>query len=203
MIRKVAVIMGSDSDWPVVKGACAQLKALDIPFEAHILSAHRTPAEAADFAKNARANGFGVILCAAGMAAHLAGAFAANTTLPVIGIPMKGGAMDGLDALLATVQMPSGIPVATVALNGAKNAAWLAAEILALSDDTLAGKLEAERVSMAQQIAAAVPWIRAQPPAFQPVRHRSGPEFQQPAMRRSWHRSAPRLPPGCRWASAR
>ena len=118
MIRKVAVIMGSDSDWPVVKGACAQLKALDIPFEAHILSAHRTPAEAADFAKNARANGFGVILCA------------------------------------ATVQMPSGIPVATVALNGAKNAAWLAAEILALSDDALAGKLEAERVSMAQQIAA-------------------------------------------------
>ena len=107
MIRKVAVIMGSDSDWPVVKGACAQLKALDIPFEAHILSAHRTPAEAAEFAKNARANGFGVILCAAGMAAHLAGAFAANTTLPVIGIPMKGGAMDGLDALLATVQMPT------------------------------------------------------------------------------------------------
>ena len=106
MIRKVAVIMGSDSDWPVVKGACAQLKALDIPFEAHILSAHRTPAEAAEFAKIARANGFGVILCAAGMAAHLAGAFAANTTLPVIGIPMKGGAMDGLDALLATVQMP-------------------------------------------------------------------------------------------------
>ena len=103
MIRKVAVIMGSDSDWPVVKGACAQLKALDIPFEAHILSAHRTPAEAADFAKNARANGFGVILCAAGMAAHLAGAFAANTTLPVIGIPMKGGAMDGLDALLASL----------------------------------------------------------------------------------------------------
>ncbi len=153
MIRKVAVIMGSDSDWPVVKGACAQLKALDIPFEAHILSAHRTPAEAA-VAKNARANGFGVILCAAGMAAHLAGAFAANTTLPVVGIPMKGGAMDGLDALLATVQMPSGIPVATVALNGAKNAAWLAAEILALSDDALAGKLEAERVSMAQQIAA-------------------------------------------------
>ena len=148
MIRKVAVIMGSDSDWPVVKGACAQLKALDIPFEAHILSAHRTPAEAAEFAKNARANGFGVILCAAGMAAHLAGAFAANTTLPVIGIPMKGGAMDGLDALLATVQMPSGIPVATVALNGAKNAAWLAAEILALSDDALAGKLEAERVDV-------------------------------------------------------
>ena len=149
-----AKIMGSDSDWPVVKGACAQLKALDIPFEAHILSAHRTPAEAAEFAKNARANGFGVILCAAGMAAHLAGAFAANTTLPVIGIPMKGGAMDGLDALLATVQMPSGIPVATVALNGAKNAAWLAAEILALGDEALAAKLDAERVAMARQIAA-------------------------------------------------
>ena len=153
MIRKVAVIMGSDSDWPVVKGACAQLKALDIPFEAHILSAHRTPAEA-DFAKKAKADGFGVILCAAGMAAHLAGAFAANTTLPGIGIPMKGGAMDGLDALLATVQMPSGIPVATVALNGAKNAAWLAAEILALGDEALAAKLDAERVAMARQIAA-------------------------------------------------
>ena len=147
MVRKVAVIMGSDSDWPVVKGACAQLKALDIPFEAHILSAHRTPAEAAAFAKSAKANGFGVILCAAGMAAHLAGAFAANTTLPVIGIPMKGGAMD-------TVQMPSGIPVATVALNGAKNAAWLAAEILALGDEALAAKLEAERTAMAAQIAA-------------------------------------------------
>ena len=119
MIRKVAVIMGSDSDWPVVKGACAQLKALDIPFEAHILSAHRTPAEAADFAKKAKADGFGVILCAAGMAAHLAGAFAANTTL-----------------------------------NGAKNAAWLAAEILALGDEALAGRLEAERTAMAQQIAA-------------------------------------------------
>ena len=154
MIRKVAVIMGSDSDWPVVKGACAQLKVLDIPFEAHILSAHRTPAEAAEFAKNARANGFGVILCAAGMAAHLAGAFAANTTLPVIGIPMKGGAMDGLDALLAT-GMPLGIwTVATVALNGAKNAAWLAAEILALGDEALAAKLDAERVAMARQIAA-------------------------------------------------
>ena len=154
MIRKVAVIMGSDSDWPVVKGACAQLKALDIPFEAHILSAHRTPAQAAEFAKGAKAAGFGVILCAAGMAAHLAGAFAANTTLPVIGIPMKGGAADGLDALLSTVQMPSGIPVATVALNGTKNAAWLAAEILALGDEELDARLEAERVAMSQQIAA-------------------------------------------------
>lgn len=153
MIRKVAVIMGSDSDWPVVKGACAQLKALDIPFEAHILSAHRTPAEAADFAKNARANGFGVILCAAGMAAHLAGAFAANTTLPVVGIPMKGGALDGLDALLATVQMPSGFPVATVALNGAKNAAYLAVAILAVSDDDLAAKLDQFRADTAAAIA--------------------------------------------------
>lgn len=153
-MKKVAVIMGSDSDWPVVKGACAQLKEFGIPYEAHILSAHRTPAQAAEFARSARANGFGVMICAAGMAAHLAGAFAGNSTLPVIGIPMKGGAMDGLDALLATVQMPSGIPVATVALNGAKNAAWLAAEILALSDDALAGKLDAERAAMAQQIAA-------------------------------------------------
>ena len=152
-MKKVAVIMGSDSDWSVVKGACAQLEALDIPFEAHILSAHRTPAAAAEFARGARANGFGVIICAAGMAAHLAGAFAANTTLPVIGIPMKGGAMDGLDALLATVQMPSGIPVATVALNGAKNAAILAAQILAVEDAALAARLDAERTVMAAQIA--------------------------------------------------
>ena len=151
--KKVAVIMGSDSDWPTVKAACTQLKELDIPFEAHILSAHRTPAAAAEFAKAARANGFGAIICAAGMAAHLAGAFAANTTLPVIGIPMKGGAMDGLDALLATVQMPSGIPVATVALNGAKNAAVLAALILAVSDDVLAAKLDKAREAMAAQIA--------------------------------------------------
>mgnify|MGYP004503006815 FL=1 len=151
--KKVAVIMGSDSDWPTVKAACTQLKELDIPFEAHILSAHRTPAAAAEFAKAARANGFGAIICAAGMAAHLAGAFAANTTLPVIGIPMKGGAMDGLDALLATVQMPSGIPVATVALNGAKNAAVLAAQILAVSDEVLAAKLDKAREAMAAQIA--------------------------------------------------
>lgn len=153
-MKKVAIIMGSDSDWPVVKGACEQLKKFDIPFEAHILSAHRTPAEAAAFAKNARANGFGVLICAAGMAAHLAGAFAGNSTLPVIGIPMKGGAMDGLDALLATVQMPNGIPVATVAINGAKNAAVLAAQILAVSDDALAAKLDAARVEMVEQIAA-------------------------------------------------
>ena len=151
--KKVAVLMGSDSDWPVVKAACAQLKEWEIPCEAHILSAHRTPAAAAEFAKNARANGFGVILCAAGMAAHLAGAIAANTTLPVVGIPMKGGAMDGLDALLATVQMPSGIPVATVALNGAKNAAVLAAQILAVTDEALSARLDAARAAMAEQIA--------------------------------------------------
>ena len=147
-MKKVAVIMGSDSDWPVVQGACAQLKEFGIPYEAHILSAHRTPA------RGARANGFGVLICAAGMAAHLAGAFAGNSTLPVIGIPMKGGAMDGLDALLATVQMPSGIPVATVAINGAKNAAVLAAQILSVSDDVLAAKLDAAREKMAEQIAA-------------------------------------------------
>ncbi len=152
-MKKVAVIMGSDSDWPVVKAACARLEDLGIPFEAHILSAHRTPAAAADFAKAARKNGFGVLICAAGMAAHLAGAFAANTTLPVIGIPMKGGALDGLDALLSTVQMPSGIPVAAVALNGAKNAAVLAAEILAVEDGELAGKLDEARAKMAEQIA--------------------------------------------------
>ncbi len=153
MMKKVAVIMGSDSDWPTVKAACVQLRKFEIPFEAHILSAHRTPAEAAEFARSARENGYGVIICAAGMAAHLAGAFAANTTLPVIGIPMKGGAMDGMDALLATVQMPSGIPVATVALNGAKNAAVLAAQILAVSDENLAKKLVADREEMSQQIA--------------------------------------------------
>ena len=150
-MKKVAVIMGSDSDWPVVKAACQQLDAFGIPYEAHILSAHRSPVAAADFAKNARANGFGVLICAAGMAAHLAGAFAANSTLPVIGIPMKGGAVD---ALLSTVQMPSGIPVATVAINGAKNAAVLAAQILSVSDEALAEKLDAQRVEMAQQIAA-------------------------------------------------
>ena len=152
-MKKVAVIMGSDSDWPVVKAACTQLDTLNIPYEAHILSAHRTPVQAADFARSAREQGFGVLICAAGMAAHLAGAFAANTTLPVIGIPMKGGALDGLDALLSTVQMPSGIPVAAVALNGAKHAAVLAAQTLAVEDDALAARLEAERRKMAEQIA--------------------------------------------------
>ena len=152
-MKKVAVIMGSDSDWPQVKAACEQLKAFSIPFEAHIMSAHRTPETAAAFARGAREAGFGVIIAAAGMAAHLAGAMAANTTLPVIGIPMKGGALDGLDALLATVQMPSGLPVATVALNGAKNAAVLAAQILAVEDAALAGKLDKARSDMAAQIA--------------------------------------------------
>lgn len=152
-MKKVAVIMGSDSDWPVVKSARDTLHAFGIPYEAHIFSAHRTPEDAAQFARDARKNGFGVLICAAGMAAHLAGAFAANTTLPVIGIPMRGGALDGLDALLATVQMPGGIPVATVALNGAKNAAILAAEILSVTDNDLAAKLEAERVNMRRQIA--------------------------------------------------
>ena len=151
-MKKVAVIMGSDSDWPVVKGACAQLEAFDIPYEAHILSAHRTPAAAAEFAKNARKNGFGVLICAAGMAAHLAGAFAGNSTLPVIGIPMKGGAMDGLDALLATVQMPKGIPVATVAIDGADNAAFLAIQMLALSDEALAEKLAEYKVKMTAEV---------------------------------------------------
>ena len=152
-MKKVAVIMGSDSDWPVVQGACAQLKEFGIPYEAHILSAHRTPAAAAEFARGARADGFGVLICAAGMAAHLAGAFAGNSTLPVIGIPMKGGAADGLDALLATVQMPSGVPVATVALNGAKNAAYLAVAILAVADDELAAKLDQFRADTAAAIA--------------------------------------------------
>ena len=160
--RKVAIVMGSDSDWPVVKGACSVLKDFGVEYEARILSAHRTPAAAAEFAKNARANGFGVILCAAGMAAHLAGAFAANTTLPVIGIPMKGGAMDGLDALLATVQMPSGFPVATVALNGAKNAAYLAVSILAVADEELAAKLEQFRADTAAAIAKKDAAVRAE-----------------------------------------
>lgn len=151
-MKKVAVLMGSDSDWKAVRPACAQLDAFGIPYEAHIMSAHRTPLQVADFSQHARKNGFGVIICAAGMAAHLAGAVAANTTLPVIGIPIKGGALDGLDALLATVQMPGGIPVATVALNGAKNAAVLAAQILAVSDENLASWLDAARKDMALQI---------------------------------------------------
>ena len=151
-MKKVAVIMGSDSDLPVVEKAINKLKEYGIPSEVHVHSAHRTPVEARDFALSARENGFGVIICAAGMAAHLAGAFAANTTLPVIGIPVKGGAIDGLDALLSTVQMPTGIPVATVAINGAANAAVLAAQIIALSDEELAAKLDAERKKNAEGV---------------------------------------------------
>ena len=143
-MKKVAVIMGSDSDLPVLKGAFEQLKKLSIPFEAHVYSAHRTPAEAAAFAASARDNGFGVLIAAAGKA-DLAGALAAQTTLPVIGIPVKSSTLDGLDALLSTVQMPSGMPVATVAIDGAANAALLAAQILAVEDEALAEKLLAMR----------------------------------------------------------
>ena len=153
-MKKVAILMGSDSDLPVVEKAFAVLRDCGIPFEAHVMSAHRTPAAVSSFVGSARENGFGVIIACAGMAAHLAGVCAANTTLPVIGVPIKGGAMDSLDALLATVQMPSGIPVATVALNGAANAAWLAAEILALSDESLAGTLAAARKAGEEKILA-------------------------------------------------
>ena len=151
-MKKVGIIMGSDSDLPIVQKGVDMLKSLEIPYEVHIYSAHRTPVEARDFAVNARANGFGALICAAGMAAHLAGAIAANTTLPVIGIPCKGGMMDGLDALLATVQMPTGIPVATVAINGAGNAALLAAQIIAVEDAELAAKLDAKRAADAAKV---------------------------------------------------
>ena len=153
MSKKAAIIMGSDSDLPVVKNAAKKLRELDIPFEMHIMSAHRTPEAASEFAANARKNGFGVIIAAAGMAAHLAGVLAANTTLPVIGIPMKSSVLDGMDALLATVMMPSGIPVSTVAVNGAANAAVLATQILALSDDALAEKLEKMKSDMRDGVA--------------------------------------------------
>ena len=151
-MKKVGIIMGSDSDLPIVQKAVDVLKSLAVPYEVHIYSAHRTPVEARDFALNARANGFGALICAAGMAAHLAGAIAANTTLPVIGIPCKGGMMDGLDALLATGQMPTGIPVATVAINGAANAALRAAQIIAVEDAQLAAKLDAKRAADAAKV---------------------------------------------------
>lgn len=141
-MKKVGIIMGSDSDLPIIQKSVDMLNSLGIEYTVHVFSAHRTPEEAASFTKSAKENGYGVIIAAAGMAAHLAGAVAANTTLPVIGIPCKSAALDGMDALLSTVQMPSGIPVATVAINGGANAALLAAEILALSDENLAGKLE-------------------------------------------------------------
>ncbi len=151
-MRKIGIIMGSDSDLPVVQKAADTLKSLDIPYEVHIYSAHRTPLEARDFALNARQNGFGVLIAAAGMAAHLAGALAANTTLPVIGIPLKSSVLDGMDALLSTVQMPRGIPVAAVAVDGAVNAALLAAEILAVEDAALAEKLDARRAAEADAV---------------------------------------------------
>lgn len=144
-MKKIGIIMGSDSDLPVIEKATAVLDSFCIPYEVHIYSAHRTPKEAADFAKSARENGFGAIIAAAGMAAHLAGAIAANTTLPVIGIPCKSTTLDGIDALLSTVQMPTGIPVATVAINGGANAALLCAQILAVEDGELAEKLNNKR----------------------------------------------------------
>lgn len=151
-MKKVAIIMGSDSDYPVVKNAASTLKSFGVAYECHVMSAHRSPELAAEYAKSAKANGFGVIICAAGMAAHLAGVVAAHTTLPVIGIPCKGANFDGMDALLATVQMPSGIPVATVAIDGAKNAAILAVQILAIADESLAAKLEDEKVKMLEGV---------------------------------------------------
>ena len=151
-MKKVGIIMGSDSDLPIIRKATDMLTQLEIPFEVHIYSAHRTPDEARDVAHSAREKGFGVLIAAAGMAAHLAGAIAANTTLPVIGLPCKGPCFDGMDALLSTVMMPSGIPVATVAVNGGVNAALLAAEIIAVSDDALAAKLDAKRASDAAAV---------------------------------------------------
>ena len=153
-MKKVGIIMGSDSDLPIIQKCVDMLKKLEVPYEVHIYSAHRTPIEARDFAVNARANGFGAIIAAAGMAAHLAGAIAANTTLPVIGIPCKSSVLDGMDALLSTVQMPTGIPVATVAINGGANAALLAAQIIAVEDASLAEKLDAKRASDAEGVLA-------------------------------------------------
>ena len=151
-MKKIGIVMGSDSDLPIVQKAIDTLRDLEIPFEVHVYSAHRTPEQAREFAVTARDKGFGAIIAAAGMAAHLAGAIAANTTLPVIGIPCKGPVLDGMDALLSTVQMPSGIPVATVAINGAANAALLAAQILAVTDGDLADKLDALRKAGAEKV---------------------------------------------------
>ena len=154
-MKKVGIIMGSDSDLPVVQKAADTLRSFGVPYEMHVYSAHRTPEQARDFSVNARKNGFGIIIAAAGMAAHLAGALAANTTLPVIGIPMKSTTFtNGIDALLSTVQMPSGIPVATVAVDGAVNAALLAIEMLAITDDGLAAKLEAKRMDDREKVLA-------------------------------------------------
>ena len=153
-MKKVGVIMGSDSDLPVVQKALDTLRELEVPFEAHVYSAHRTPEQAKCFAQSAKSNGFGVLIAAAGKAAHLAGALASCTTLPVVGIPIKSSTLDGMDALLSTVQMPPGIPVATVAIDGAVNAALLAAEILAVSDDAVAEKLAAKREAGKQKVLA-------------------------------------------------
>ena len=146
-MKKVGIVMGSDSDLPILEKTMDTLKSLSIPYEVHVYSAHRTPDQATAFARGAEDNGFGVIICAAGMAAHLAGVVAANTTLPVIGIPCKSSVLDGMDALLATVQMPSGIPVATVAINGGANAALLAAQMIAIGDHELAARLKARRAA--------------------------------------------------------
>ena len=151
-MKKVGIIMGSDSDLPVVEKAIDTLKEFGVPYEVHVFSAHRTPVQAADFSKNARKNGFGAIIAAAGKAAHLAGAIAANTTIPVIGIPVKSSTLDGLDALLSTVQMPSGIPVATVAIDGAANAALLSIQILAVEDNELAQKLDLSRSEASEKV---------------------------------------------------
>ena len=151
-MKKVAIIMGSDSDLPALQGAMDALRALEVPFEARVISAHRTPEAAAQFARAARDEGYGVIIAAAGKAAHLAGAMAANTILPVVGIPMKSSTLDGLDALLSTVQMPSGMPVATVAIDGATNAALLAAQILALGDDALARRFADYRAAQTARV---------------------------------------------------
>ncbi len=153
-MKKVGIVMGSDSDLPVLEKSVATLKKYGVPYEMHVYSAHRTPEEAKNFAVNAANNGFGVIIAAAGKAAHLAGAIAANTVLPVIGIPVKASVLDGMDALLSTVQMPSGIPVATVAIDGAENAALLAIQILAVSDSELAGKLKAARIEATEKVLA-------------------------------------------------
>ena len=153
-MKKVGIIMGSDSDLPVVEKAINTLKEYGVPYEVHVYSAHRTPVEARDFSVNARKNGFGAIIAAAGMAAHLAGAIAANTTLPVIGIPVKSTNLDGLDSLFSTVQMPTGIPVATVAINGAANAALIAIQILAVTDEELASKLDKARTEGAEKVLA-------------------------------------------------
>lgn len=153
-MKKVGIVMGSDSDLPIVTKAIDTLKEYGVPFEVHVYSAHRTPVEAKEFSANARQNGFGAIIAAAGMAAHLAGAIAANTTLPVIGIPVQSKNLDGMDALLSTVQMPTGVPVATVAIDGAANAALLAIQILAVEDATLAEKLDLARKAGAEKVIA-------------------------------------------------